>query len=131
MNIAILCAGLLGILLFSLSAAVSLMRRARGKGFGMDPDPTSTLSKAIRAQGNAAEYTPALMLLFIFLGTGDPPATWVYWTIILLTAGRFMHAAGMYLSPNLNAPQILRVVGTSITYAGGTALSIEMIRTAL
>ncbi len=64
MTIAIICAALLGLLVFGLGFFVSLMRGRTGVNFGYTANPTDPLHKLVRAHGNAAEYAPMLAILF-------------------------------------------------------------------
>ena len=54
-------AGVLAILVIYLSFRVAMMRRAGGIGIG--DGGNSSLSKAIRVQGNAVEYVPLALVL--------------------------------------------------------------------
>jgi hypothetical protein len=126
MDVAIVCSGLLGLLLFLLSANVSRMRARGRRGVGLDDDPTSALTKAVRAQGNAAEYIPMFVVLFLFLGARQP-ASWIVVAIILVTACRIAHALGMLLSANLDLPHPLRYAGAAGTYIGGIVLSLALL----
>ena len=122
MNTAIACSGALGLLLFGLSFGVSLVRMSTGVGIGVDGSSTSLVTRSVRAQGNAAEYVAAFMVLFLFLGAREP-AAWLEWTMLTATAARYLHAAGMYLSADLNRPQPLRFAGSALTYTTGLVLS--------
>jgi uncharacterized protein len=130
MNVAMVCAGALGLLLFFLSFAVSMVRLRTGIGIGTDGSSTSLATRSVRAQGNAAEYIGAFMVLFVILGSRDP-AAWVEWTMVTATVARYLHAAGMYLSPDLNNPQPLRFVGSALTYLTGLVLSGALLAEAL
>lgn len=126
MNTAIICSGLLGILLFALSFNVSMKRGKLKKGVGIDDDPTSGFTKLARAQGNAAEYIPAFMVLFLILGSRDP-ANWVVWTMIIATVCRYSHAIGMFASKTLDEPNALRFIGAAGTYLTGLILSVMLL----
>jgi len=122
MNTAIFCTGALGILLFGLSFAVSMVRMNTKVGIGTDGSSTSIVTRSVRAQGNAAEYIAAFMVLFLFLGNREP-AAWIEWTMIAAVIGRYLHAAGMYMSADLNHEQPLRFAGSVLTYTTGLLLS--------
>ena len=122
MQTAIACAGALGLLLFGLSFAVSMVRLNTRIGIGTDGSSTSLVTRSVRAQGNAAEYVAAFMVLFLFLGTQEP-APWVEWTMITATAARYLHGIGMYVSSDLNKEQPLRFAGSALTYLTGLVLS--------
>lgn len=123
MATAIICTGLLGLLLFGLGLGVSLTRGSTNKTFGYDPDPTDRLYKMIRAHGNTTEYAPMLAVLMLFLGSRDP-ATWVLWVMWIATVSRYLIAVGIIVSPTLDKPHPLRFVGALGTYLTGLVLSV-------
>ena len=125
MEIAILCAGLLGLLVFGLGFAVSGQRGRSQMLHGASPDPADPTYRLIRAHGNATEYAPMLAVLILFLGT-QGPSSWVLWVMGIATAARYLHAAGMLLGPGLDQVQPLRFVGALGTYLGGLALCLAV-----
>ena len=126
MTTAIVCTALLGLLIFGLGFGVSLTRGQTGTTFGATPDPTDRMYKMVRAHGNATEYAAMLAILILFLGSRNP-ATWVLWVMGIVTACRYLHAAGMIVSPTLAQPHPLRVVGALGTYVGGVVLCIAIL----
>lgn len=123
MATAVICTGLLGLLLFGLGLGVSLTRGSTNKTFGYDPDPTDRLYKMVRAHGNTTEYAPMLAVLMLFLGSRDP-ATWVLWVMWIATVCRYLIAIGIIVSPTLDKPHPLRFVGALGTYLTGIVLSV-------
>ncbi len=121
MNVAIVCTALLGLLVFGLGFAVSMLRGSSQTNIGYDPNPADRLYKMVRAHGNATEYAPMLAVLILLVGSRQP-GTWMVWTFIAATASRYLHAAGMLLSPSLDRPQPLRFVGALGTYVCGLVL---------
>lgn len=114
MTTAIICSATLGAMVFALEFNVSRMRGVTAKAGGpqMPTDPADRLLIAIRAHGNAAEYVPTLMVLFLLLGTREP--TW--WTAALIvgaTASRLLHAAGMLTATTLAAESKARLAAPS------------------
>ncbi len=130
MNIALLSSSLLALLLFSLSLGVSLSRARSQRGFGIDADSSAWLSRAVRAQGNASEYIPVLILLMLILELEGSP-NWADWLYLAACASRYSHAAGMLLSRDLNKPHPLRAIGALGTYACGFILSGLVLYSAL
>ena len=126
MNVYLLCSALLVILYFSLSFHVSMCRKRTNKLFGTVEDATSELDKAIRTQGNAGEYIPILVALFLYFHSAAP-GSWVLWTAIIVTIARFCHAAGMLLSPTLHKPHPLRFIGALLTYVCGFLLGAALL----
>ena len=124
METAVVCSGLLGLLIFGLGFMVSLTRGQTETNAGTDADPADRLHKMVRAHGNAAEYAPMLALLMLIVARGDELAGWVMWTMILVTACRYLHALGMIMSASLEQAHPLRAVGALGTYLGGVILCI-------
>ena len=86
MTIAIICSSLLAALVFLLGANVTRNRVITGKAGGdqQPRDPASKLLIAIRAHGNAAEYVPVLVILFLLVGYRSPG--WVAVPLIIAAA---------------------------------------------
>lgn len=126
MSTALICIGLLGLLVFVLGFAVSLARGKHQTVIGVPTDPTNGLHKIVRAHGNTIEYAPMLAVLF-YLAALRNPADWVVWMIWAATAGRFLIAAGLIIGPSLERPQPLRFVGALTTYIAGIALSVAVL----
>ena len=127
MNIAIICTALLALLVFGLGLAVSLTRNSTETVIGYKDDPADSLYKMVRAHANACEYVPTLAVLILLVAARDP-APWVVWTIIAATVLRYVHAAGMILSPTLAKPHPLRFVGALGTYVAGFLLIAAVVR---
>jgi uncharacterized protein len=123
---AIACVAALGFLLFGLGLAVSVMRFRTSTSFAYADDPRDLLCKVVRAHGNTAEYAPFLAAVMLYLGS-QPPAAWVTWVMVAITACRYLIVAGILLSPTLARPHPLRFVGALGTYLGGLALSFALL----
>jgi uncharacterized membrane protein YecN with MAPEG domain len=123
MHVAVVCLGLLGLLVFGLGLAVSMQRGSSKTIIGHSADPADPLHKLVRAHGNATEFVPMLAVLILYLGSREP-AAWLEWTFVLATASRYVHAAGMVLSPSLDRPQPLRAIGATGTYLTGLTLAV-------
>lgn len=128
MSTAIACTALLGLLLFALGLYVSATR-GRVRKLGTFPDdPADPLFKAIRAHGNTAEFAPMLAILMLYLGAHAPSA-WILWTMIIVTACRYLIVVGILICPTLDRAHPLRFIGALGTYIGGFALSIAALMT--
>ncbi|ADP79590.1 MAPEG family protein [Pseudofrankia inefficax] len=125
MTIAISCAAILGALVFGLGFNVSRLRGIVGKAGGAQQptDPTDRLFVAVRAHGNAAEYVPTLMVLFLLVGERSPAAVAIP-LIIGATVARLAHVVGMLTTPDWSIPTRSRLVGALGTYLFGVALAI-------
>ena len=126
MATAMLCTGLLGLLVFGLGFAVSMTRAKTETIIGTNSDPTDRLYKMVRAHGNATEYAPILAVLMVVVAMAGEPATWVVWVMIAVTGLRYVHAAGMIAFPTLDKPNPLRFIGSVGTYVGGLALCVAL-----
>lgn len=126
MKLFLLCSGLLVILYFLLAFNVSRMRGKTRIGVGTNAEPSSDLNKAIRAHGNAAEYLPLFVAIFLYFSLVGA-SRWVAWVVVAVTVCRFAHAIGMYMSADLNRAQPFRFIGALGTYAGGLALGAALL----
>lgn len=126
MTPAIICVGLLGLLLFVLGLSVSLARGRYDTVIGTPTDPTNGLHKIIRAHGNTAEFAPMLAVLILVAGMRDP-ATWVIWTMGIATAARYLIVVGLIVGPTLAAPHPLRFIGALLTYVAGAGLAVAVL----
>ena len=125
MTTAIICTAILAALVFLLGFNVSRMRGVTAKqgGSQMPTDPTSPLLIAQRAHGNAIEYVPTLLVLFLLVGPRSPAAVALP-LIIGATVSRLTHAYGMITARTLAAEGKLRMVGAIATYVFGVALAV-------
>jgi uncharacterized membrane protein YecN with MAPEG domain len=122
MTTAIVCAALLGLLLFALGLYVSAARGADKAG-AYPSDPADPFFKRMRAHGNTAEYAPMMAVLILVCGVRNP-STWVQCVMVLAVASRYSIASGILMSSTLDKPQPLRFIGATGTYLTGIALSI-------
>ena len=130
MNAYLICSAVLVILYFFLAFYVSLTRRATRTGVGSGDQPSGWLNKAVRAHGNASEYIPIFVLLFLyFLNSGA--SGWITWVVIIATICRVLHPVSIFLSPDLNKGYPLRFLTSVGTYACGFALGGALLTRAL
>ena len=127
----LLCSGALVILYFALALNVSRLRGQTKTGIGAGDDPSGPLNKAVRAHGNAAEFVPIFVALFLYFAL-SPAGAWVGWIVVIVTAARVLHALGMLMTTTFNAPpHPLRAIGALLTYVGGLALGAALLMRAL
>jgi uncharacterized membrane protein YecN with MAPEG domain len=126
MTAALVCTALLGVLVFGLGLAVSALRGSTSTIIGHGLDPTDRLHKLIRAHGNATEYAPMLAILMLTIAARGC-TRWMVWTFVAATVFRYLHAAGMLMSPSLDRPQPLRFVGALGTYLSGLVLVVALL----
>jgi len=67
------------------------MRGATKTGIGAGDDPSGPLNKAVRAHGNAAEYIPIFVALFLYL-LQSGASGWIKWVVIIITVCRVLQA---------------------------------------
>ena len=104
-------AALLTIIFIKLSFAVIGLRRKNKVGLGSGGH--EDLERAIRAQGNFAEYVPFGLILIACLELNGAPAWLVLIPGITLIIGRMIHAKGINEPPpNFSK----RVLGMKITF---------------
>ena len=105
-------AALLTIIFIKLSFAVIGLRRKNKVGLGSGGH--EDLERAIRAQGNFAEYVPFGLILIACLELNGTPAWLVLIPGIALIIGRLIHAKGINEPPpNFSK----RVLGMKITFS--------------
>jgi uncharacterized membrane protein YecN with MAPEG domain len=125
MTTAILCTAILAAMVFVLGFNVSRMRGVTAKvgGSQMPTDPASPLLIAQRAHGNAVEYVPLLIVLFLLVGARSPALVAIP-LIVGATLSRLTHAYGMVTTTSLAAEGKLRLAGAMGTYVFGVALAV-------
>jgi uncharacterized protein len=126
MGFAIVCIGLLGLLVMGLGLGVSLHRDRTGQIIGCKDDPTDPLYKWVRAHANACEYAPMLAILIYALASSGFEG-WHGFLYLAAVVVRYCHAAGMILSPTLEKGHPLRFVGALGTYVVGIVLSLAAV----
>lgn len=126
MNVYALCSAMLVILYFLLAFNVSVNRVKARTGVGGGSDPSGPLNRSIRAHGNAAEYIPLFVLLFLYFGFAGAP-NWIRWVVVVITVCRLLHPLSLYLSADLNRAQPLRFLSSVGTYAGGLTLGVALL----
>jgi uncharacterized membrane protein YecN with MAPEG domain len=125
MTTAIICTAILGAMVFVLGFNVSRMRGVTAKvgGSQMPTDPASPLLIAQRAHGNAIEYVPTLIVLFLLVGARSPAVVAIP-LIVGATLARVLHAYGMLTARSLAAEGKIRFGAALGTYAFGVALAV-------
>ena len=113
-------AAVLTIIFIKLSFAVISLRRKNKIGLGSGG--YEDLERAIRAQGNFAEYVPFGIILIASLELNGAP----WWLVIVpgitLIIGRLIHAKGIHIPP----PDFSkRVLGMMLTF--GTLISLVIL----
>src|SRR5215468_1372660 len=112
MTTAIICTAILAAMVFLLGFNVSRLRgeTAKAGGSQMPTDPASPLLVAIRAHGNAAEYVPTLIILFLLVGARTPAVVAIP-LIVGATLARVMHAVALLRAGNLAMESSSRLIG--------------------
>jgi hypothetical protein len=126
MTTALVCIALLGLLVFGLGFAVSMMRGRTDTVAGSSGDPSDPLHKLIRSHGNTTEYA-AMLAILIFLVGSRSPETWALWCMGIATASRYSIAVGLIVCSTLERPHPLRFIGAIGTYLAGFALCAALL----
>ena len=112
-------ASFLTIIFVKLSFSVIGLRRINKVGLGSGG--YEDLERAIRAQGNFAEYVPFGIILIACLELNGAPWWWVALPGMTLIVGRLIHAKGI----NTPAPDFSnRVLGMKFTFNSLIALVV-------
>jgi uncharacterized membrane protein YecN with MAPEG domain len=113
-------AAILTIIFVKLSFAVIGLRRKNKVGLGSGG--YDDLERAIRAQGNFAEYVPIGLILIACLELNGAPSWLVILPGIALIIGRLIHAKGINEPPpNFSS----RVLGMKFTF--GTLITLAIL----
>jgi len=113
-------AAVLTLIFIKLSFAVIALRRKNKVGLGSGGH--EDLERAIRAQGNFAEYVPFGLILIACLELNSAPGWLVVIPGIALIIGRLIHAKGINTPP----PDFsLRVTGMKFTF--GTLITLAVL----
>ena len=112
MNTLLLCSGVLVVLYAGLSINVSRMRLRKRK---FSEVTEAEVTKAIRAHGNAAEYIPLFVALFLYLNSASS-STYIVIVAVVATFSRILHAAGMFRIASVTERHPLRYYGALGTY---------------
>ncbi|MEX5713502.1 MAPEG family protein [Parafrankia sp. FMc6] len=130
MTTAIICTAILSAMVFLLGFNVSRLRGVTGKAGGsqLPTDPTSPLLIAIRAHGNATEYVPTLIVLFLLVGARSPAAVAIP-LIVGGTVARVLHAYNMLTTKRLWRATRRHYFSAFGTYAFGVALAVALLFT--
>jgi uncharacterized membrane protein YecN with MAPEG domain len=128
--IAVVCISVLAIQVALLGLWVSIVRgRVRAIYHGAAMDPASSLAKAVRAHGNAAEY--AGVLVGLFLATSLLPATasaaWPPYLMLTITVSRCLGSVGFITCETLAKIHPLKALSALVTYFGMLALAANLL----
>jgi len=132
MQIPVICVSILAALVFMLGFLISMVRGKTGiiyYGDSLD-DPTSLLTKAVRALGNTVEFAPILAVMFLYLATTNPDS-WILWTIVVATTSRVLMVLGFLTAGTLRKIHPLKAVGAIGTYLSGLALCVAMVNSVI
>lgn len=119
MQVFALYAGLCGILVLVLSALVSRARRKHGVSLG--DGGNNVVLRASRAQANAVEYIPIVLILLLTLASLKSSIWLIHAIGAMLVFGRILHAIGLSQSAGVS---VGRLLGTVLTW---TALLVASV----
>ena len=107
------CSAALVLLFAALSVNVSITRLRKRKY--PDRVTDADLTKAIRAHGNAAEYVPVFLVIFLYFNSIEA-GPFLGGMAIAATASRYFHAIGMLIAASVAHRHPLRFIGALGTY---------------
>jgi len=105
-----LYAALCALLLLALSGRVVALRRRLRVGIGDGGDPA--LARAIRAQANAIEYIPLLLVMLLIAENNGAGVLLLHACGIALVAARVLHAIGLSASAGTSFGRFWGTLGT-------------------
>lgn len=106
----------LTLMFIKLSFTVIRLRRQHKVAFG--DGGHQELERAIRVQGNFAEYVPLSLILMICLELNGAPGWVILLLGLMLIVGRGIHAMGLLYNPSNFAKRVLGMQLTFATLAG-------------
>lgn len=117
-----LYAALCALLIFALSLRIALLRRRLRIGIGDGGD--AGLARAIRAQANAIEYVPLLLVMLLVAENNGASVAMVHACGAGLLLARLLHAAGLSGSAGVSFG---RFWGILLTWTVLLALGAQLI----
>ena len=113
-------AALNALLMFGLALNVG-MRRGAQKQLQPGDMGDATLTRAIRAHSNFAEYAPLVLLLLLAVALLDGPSAWLHLLGAGFTIGRLFHAFGMMRDKHPNPARFIGNLTTGLALLLGAA----------
>jgi uncharacterized membrane protein YecN with MAPEG domain len=104
-HVTLLYGGLLTLLVATLGINVTRVRLKLQ--VGADGAPPKPLFFAIRAHGNAVEWTPALVVMLLVLELSGAPSLWLHVAGGVLLLGRVLHGLGFVTRLKTSVPGIM------------------------
>lgn len=92
--------------------SVRVIRARRSQKVGLGDGNNIVVRRAMRVQGNFAEYAPLALILMAFTESLGAPGWLIHGLGIGLLTGRLIHAYGLGREPE---PANLRVIGMALT----------------
>jgi hypothetical protein len=117
-----LYAALCALLIFALSLRIALLRKRLRIGIGDGGD--AALARAIRAQANAIEYVPLLLVMLLIAENNGAGVVFVHACGAVLLLARVLHAAGLSGSAGVSFG---RFWGILLTWAVLLALGAQLV----
>lgn len=105
-----LYAALCALLILVLSWRIASLRKRLRIGIGDGGDPA--LARAIRAQANAIEYIPLLLVMLLIAENNGAGMLFLHACGMLLLAARILHAIGLSGSAGVSFGRLWGTLGT-------------------
>ena len=116
-SVSMLYAGLNALILLTLAILTVRMRVVTRIEIGTGD--SISMTKAVRAHGNAAEYVPVALILIGGLELAGAPPTFLHGLGVAFTASRLLHAQGIYSTLSTSPGRLVGTLLTWIVYAVG------------
>jgi uncharacterized membrane protein YecN with MAPEG domain len=111
-HVTLLYGGALGLLVTLLGINVTRLRLKLN--VAADAEPPKPLFFAIRAHGNAIEWTPVLVVLLLVVELSGASSLWLHVAGGVLFLGRFLHALGFVTKLKTAVPGIVLTWGVAL-----------------
>ena len=115
MIVTALYAGLLGLMLITLSVTVIRHRLRAQVGIGTGQD--AALQRAVRVHANFIEYTPLFLVLLLLAEVVSQQAIVIHLLGASFLFGRILHAIGLNHSSGTSAPRFAGMILTFLAIA--------------
>lgn len=116
-SVTLLYAGLNALILLTLAIITVRVRVVTRTDIGTGDHITMT--KAVRAHGNAAEYIPVALILIGALDLAGAPPMLLHGLGVAFTASRLLHAQGLFSTLSTSPGRLVGTLLTWVVYAVG------------
>ena len=116
-SVTLLYAGLNALILLTLAILTVRVRVVTRTDIGTGD--SISMTKAVRAHGNAAEYVPVALIMIGALELAGASTTFLHGLGVAFTASRLLHAQGIYSTLSTSPGRLVGTLLTWLVYAVG------------